>query len=120
MLRVPGRQHGLMLRSDAFDLDVSVLPELQRILAIIGALRMKFPHVVGVHQPAGFIESTRRRPGLRLIADMPLAKHRRAVTGRLQHLTQRGKRRIEASCVWSDGAHYLGPPRIASTEKRGS
>ncbi len=116
---VPGGEHGLVRRSHPFDLHLPVFPELKRILAPVSrVLRVILPHVVRVHQAARFIESAGRRAGFGLVADVPLAKHRRPVSALLQHLSQGGEAGIQPSFARADRTHHFCPARIAAGEQR--
>ena len=120
-LGVPGGEHRLMLLGHPFDFDLPVLPELEWKLAVVLRIfGVELPHVVGVHQPARFIEPAGRRPRIRLIANVPLAERRSLVSRGFHHLSHGGERRIESPCARAMRAEQLRPARIASAEQGGT
>jgi len=119
MLGVPGGEHGLVLGRQALDLDFAVLPELQRILTVgLRILRMELPHVVRVHEPAGFVESSRWWTRVRLVADVPFPEYGGLVRSGLQGLAQGGETRVEPPGPRSMCAEDFGPARITAAEQR--
>ena len=92
MFGVPFGQHSLVGRIYIFNSNFAVLPKLQRPLSpVIRAFRMMPPHIVGVHQTAGFIKSPVLRPCFRLIATMPFAKKCRFISGILKYFANGGE-----------------------------
>ena len=122
VLGVPGGEHRLVLLSDAIDFDLAVFPELQRILAQSGFgspgwnSHMSFEYM----RPHDSVESAGRRPRIGLIADVPFAEHRGAISGRLEDLADGGVLRIEPAGTRRMCAEDLRPARIAPAQQRGA
>ena len=79
---------------------------------------MKLPHVVRVHESAGFVEAAGRRAGLGLIADVPFAEDGSAVILLLEHLPEGGEAGIQSAGPGSVGAEEFGARGVAAAEQR--
>ena len=118
VLGVPSRQHLLLFGRHIVDGDFPIFPKLQFTVVKVPALRMVLPHVIGIHQPRGLVKPPSGRARVRLIANMPLAKHPRGVPGRLEHLGHRGKTGIQPACPGRNRPIDLVPARITPSQQR--
>ena len=118
MFCVPRRQHFLLLWRHIVNNDLAIFPELQFHSIKMPALRMVFPHIVGIHQTRRLIKPPSGRARVLVIANMPLAKHPCCITRRLEHLGNCGKIRIQPPRPGWNCAINLMPARITSRQQR--
>jgi len=96
----------------------SVLPIPQGPLSpVIRALRMMLPHIIGIHQSAGFIKTTGMGPGLRLVSAVPFSKCRRGIARLLKNLSHGGKSSIQPPIIGTMSPENLGSTGIAATQQ---
>jgi len=110
---------GIHLRGgEILDRDRAVLPVLEREIVEGARLGVVAPHVVRVHQTARLVETARRRPGVGLVADVPLAENRGGIAARLEHLRDGRPAGVHAAGARAVRADQPGAFGIAAGQQR--
>ena len=94
-LGIPRRQVRLLLRRDVGVNHLVALDERQGRIRALLRLRVMRPHVVGVRQAEVFVEAVPHREELRMMAEVPLARHAGRVTLLLEDLGHRHFVRVD-------------------------
>jgi len=119
LFRIPGCQHGLVLRRHSLDLYLSVFKILQReFTPVPGIFRMELPHVIGVKQAARLIESPVPGPSSISVADMPLTEDCGFITVCFEHFRHNRKLWVKTCSLRPMSSEHFRPSGKAPAQQR--
>jgi hypothetical protein len=119
--REPGGEEGLVVGVTRSMVTFAIDPVLEGELApVFRVFGMELPHVIGVHDAAGFSEAARRRAGFRLVADVPFAEDSGGIALGLEYFAERGEVGFQAAGVWGMGAEDAGAAGVTAGEEGGA